>query len=93
MRRRKVTSYDIAREAGVSQTTVSLVLNNSEKANISDEVRQRVIRVAKELNYPIISRLSDLYSSISLSLSPVDTDMRTRCWYKSKVLTKYLIAH
>ncbi len=47
----KVTSYTVAREAGVSQTTVSLVLNKSEKANISDEVRQRVIKVAQELNY------------------------------------------
>ncbi|MFN8373602.1 MAG: LacI family DNA-binding transcriptional regulator [Anaerolineae bacterium] len=48
---RKATSKLVAELAGVSQTTVSFVLNNVESANISEETRQRVLRAARELNY------------------------------------------
>lgn len=51
MTQRKVTSKDVARAAGVSQTTVSFVLNNVEQANISEETRERVLRAANELGY------------------------------------------
>lgn len=44
------TIKDIAREAGVSITTVSLVLNNKE-SRISQETRERILRIAKENNY------------------------------------------
>ena len=40
---------DIARIAGVSPATVSLVLNN--RPGIADETRQKVLEVAKELKY------------------------------------------
>jgi DNA-binding LacI/PurR family transcriptional regulator len=49
--RRRVTSYDVARAAGVSQTTVSFVLNQVAEANIRDETRQRVMAAAEELGY------------------------------------------
>lgn len=42
---------DIARAAGVSQATVSLVLNQSRDIKISEETRLRVIAVAGELGY------------------------------------------
>jgi DNA-binding LacI/PurR family transcriptional regulator len=48
---RKATSKLVAELAGVSQTTVSFVLNNVEGANISEETRQRVFQAARELNY------------------------------------------
>lgn len=51
MRKNKVTMNDIARAAGVSQATVSLVLNQSRNIKLSDETRQRVINVATELGY------------------------------------------
>ena len=51
MRKNKVTMNDIARAAGVSQATVSLVLNQSRNIKLSDETRQRVIGVATELGY------------------------------------------
>lgn len=51
MRKNKVTMNDIARAAGVSQATVSLVLNQSRNIKLSDETRQRVIYVATELGY------------------------------------------
>jgi DNA-binding LacI/PurR family transcriptional regulator len=49
--RRRITSYDVAEAAGVSQTTVSFVLNEVPGAGISDETRQRVLAVAEELGY------------------------------------------
>jgi LacI family transcriptional regulator len=42
---------DVARYAGVSQTTVSFVLNNDETPNIPDETRQRVLDAVAELDY------------------------------------------
>lgn len=47
----QVTSQDVANKAGVSRTTVSLVLNDVAGAQISPQTRQRVIQVAKELAY------------------------------------------
>ncbi|MBC7223527.1 MAG: LacI family DNA-binding transcriptional regulator, partial [Anaerolineae bacterium] len=48
---KKVTSEDVAREAGVSRTTVSFVLNNTPNTNISEETRQRVLEAARNLGY------------------------------------------
>jgi LacI family transcriptional regulator len=44
-------SRDVARLAGVSRTTVSLVLNNVPDVHISPETRQRVLEAARQLNY------------------------------------------
>lgn len=51
MTKKRATSQDVANLAGVSRTTVSLVLNDVEGSNISSETRQRVREAAKELNY------------------------------------------
>lgn len=50
-RKNKVTMNDIARAAGVSQATVSLVVNQSRNIKLSEETRQRVMAVAAELGY------------------------------------------
>ncbi len=42
---------DVAKLAGVSQTTVSFVLNNVEGANISAETQERVMAAMEELSY------------------------------------------
>lgn len=47
----RVTSADVALRAGVSRTTVSFVLNNTQDARISAETRQRVLQAAEELGY------------------------------------------
>ena len=39
---KRVTSFDVAKNAGVSRTTVSLVLNNVPGINIREATRQRV---------------------------------------------------
>jgi alkylated DNA nucleotide flippase Atl1 len=48
-RGRSVTMKDIAEVAGVSPATVSLAIN--QKAGITEETRQRVLDMAKRLNY------------------------------------------
>ena len=51
MNSKRVTSQDVANRAGVSRTTVSLVLNNVKDAQISDETRKKVLMAATELDY------------------------------------------
>jgi len=46
----KASIVDIAKKAGVSPATVSLVLNNKPN-RISDETKRHVIRIAREANY------------------------------------------
>jgi DNA-binding LacI/PurR family transcriptional regulator len=48
---RRVTSQDVAQQAGVSRTTVSFVLNQAAGANIPEETRQRVLQAARDLGY------------------------------------------
>jgi LacI family transcriptional regulator len=46
-----VTQRQVAKEAGVSRTTVSLVLNEVPDAHISPQTRQRVLEAARRLDY------------------------------------------
>ncbi len=48
---RKPTSYDIARTAGVSQSTVSFVLNGRTDMPIRESTRERVLKAANDLGY------------------------------------------
>jgi LacI family transcriptional regulator len=50
------TMTDVAEAAGVSQTTVSLVLNDAESARLSDETRDRVLKAAQALDYRLVKR-------------------------------------
>ncbi len=47
---KKYTIRDIAERAGVSHTAVSLVLNKKEN-RVSTETRNRILQIARELNY------------------------------------------
>ncbi len=51
MARRQARSYDVAKLAGVSRTTVSFVLNDVPGVKITEETRRRVLEAARELNY------------------------------------------
>ena len=51
MSAKRVTSQDVADFAGVSRTTVSLVLNNVETAKISLATQEKVLRAADSLGY------------------------------------------
>jgi DNA-binding LacI/PurR family transcriptional regulator len=66
---RRITQRDIARLAGVSQATVSLVLNNRVDADvrIAPETRDRVLRAIAETGYtadPVARRLAARFNRI-----------------------------
>ena len=56
MKKKKVTSSDIAKAAGVSQSTVSMVLNKKYNVSFSKETVQKVEAAARELGYEIPKR-------------------------------------
>ena len=71
-----ITSFDVARLAGVSQPTVSRALRNSDK--VSDETKERVRRAAAALGYSpnAIGRALALGHSTRVGL--VVTDLRNQ---------------
>lgn len=48
---KKASSVDVARLAGVSQSTVSRIFNNSRGTSVSEETRAKVLAAAKQLGY------------------------------------------
>ena len=67
-----VTIDDVAREAGVSHTTVSRALNN--KGELSPETRARILAVAERLNYVPSSVAQALASGASKTLGLIITN-------------------
>ena len=63
----KATSFDIAHQAGVSQSTVSRALRNSPLVN--EETRARIHEIAKALNYKVDKNASNLRSQQSNTLA------------------------
>ena len=50
----KITAKDIAREAGVSEATVSIILNNKAgHYRISEKTRQKVLEIAERYQLPV----------------------------------------
>lgn len=49
--RQRVTMHDIARAAGCSQPTVSIVLNDNDSVKISEQTRRKVLEAARNLGY------------------------------------------
>jgi DNA-binding LacI/PurR family transcriptional regulator len=49
--RQRVTSIDVAREAGVSQSTVSLVFSGKGRGRVSEATQEHVRKVARGLGY------------------------------------------
>lgn len=64
----RVTTRDIAKEAGVSQTTVSLVLNNNTNISISSETRAHVIKVAERMGYRPQKRIAQRNNAQTVGL-------------------------
>jgi LacI family transcriptional regulator len=76
---RRPTMNDIAKLAGVSQSTVSMVINDMRGAKVSKKTRDNVLRIAAELGYPKVRRVRSgaarernliLYLADELSTSP-----------------------
>ena len=73
---KKVTIYDIAREAGVSAATVSYVINNREGQTISEETKNKIWHVINMLNYKPNVFAKNLRSSSDSKLIAVCTESR-----------------
>ena len=67
-----VTIHDVAREAGVSHTTVSRALNN--KGELSPETRTRILAVAERLHYVPSSVAQALASGATKTLGLIITN-------------------
>jgi DNA-binding LacI/PurR family transcriptional regulator len=50
-KKKTVSSRDVAREAGVSQATVSYILNETKNVRIKPETREAVLEAVRKLNY------------------------------------------
>lgn len=72
---KKVTLLDIAKAVNVSKTTVSMVLNNKEN-NISKETKEKILKVAKELNYVPNYLAKSLITKKSYSIGVVVPDIQ-----------------
>jgi LacI family transcriptional regulator len=72
---RKPTQADVAKLAGVSQTTVSLVLNNTETTSIPEETRQKVLNAIQTLGYIPNSAARRLRTSRSFTLACIIPDI------------------
>lgn len=64
---KKATSFDIAHMAGVSQSTVSRALSDSPLVN--QETRDRIKKIAEELNYKVDKNASNLRKQRSQTLA------------------------
>jgi DNA-binding LacI/PurR family transcriptional regulator len=64
LKSKKIRGYttlkDVAKKANTSVATVSYILNGSKDRYVSDELRERVLKAAKELNYMKSSMASSL---------------------------------
>jgi len=66
---------DVARRAGVSQPTVSLVLSRNANARVSPETRERVLEAARELGYVPNVVARSLVSSRSYAIGVIVPDL------------------
>lgn len=72
----RVTARDVARLAGVSQPTVSLVLSKNPTARISADTRARILQAAEELRYSPNLVARSLVRSRSFALGIIVPDFR-----------------
>jgi len=72
-RKNKSTTKDVADLAGVSQSTVSMILNNKVNASFSQETIQNVLEAARSLDYKVKEKnesILDIQSQLIAVISP-----------------------
>jgi LacI family transcriptional regulator len=69
--------HDVARRAGVSQTTVSFVLNNVEHVSIPEETQDRIWAAIKELGYRPNAAARSLRSQRSHTIGLISDEIAT----------------
>lgn len=82
---KRVTIYDIAKEAGCSAATVSYVINDTEGQSISEETRNKIWHVINMLNYKPNVFAKNLRSSPEAKLIAVCTENRS-CLEKAEFI-------
>ncbi|ALS28194.1 transcriptional regulator [Paenibacillus sp. 32O-W] len=75
----KVTITDVAKKAGVSKTTVSRIINHN-YAHTTEETRQRVLDVIKELDYRPNALAKGLKSSQTNVIGMVLSNLKNPFW-------------
>jgi DNA-binding LacI/PurR family transcriptional regulator len=73
---KRVTTHDVAKRAGVSQPTVSLVLSRNANARVSAETRERVLAAARDLGYVANVVARSLVRSRSYAIGIIVPDLR-----------------
>lgn len=68
---RNATAKDVARLAGVSTATVSLVVSSKDAGRVSDETRSRVVKAIEALGYRVDANARSLATGISPWISLV----------------------
>ncbi len=79
MSARRPTMTDVASAAGVSQTTVSLVLNQADGARLSADTRERVLRAAAQLGYRL-GRRGAAHAAGATAVAFVCDELSTDPW-------------
>ncbi|OKP89679.1 LacI family DNA-binding transcriptional regulator [Paenibacillus sp. P32E] len=69
MGKKRVTSYDVAKLAGVSRSVVSAVLNDTPGIGVSAETRENVLAAIRELNYHVDAQARSMKTGRSMSLA------------------------
>lgn len=73
---RRPTQLDVAKKAGISQTTVSHILNNSLAVSIPEETRQRVLQAMQELDYVPNRTARNLRNRVAKTVGVVISDIQ-----------------
>jgi Transcriptional regulators len=73
---KRITTHDVAKRAGVSQPTVSLVLSKNMRARVAPETRERVLRAAADLGYVPNVVARSLVRSRSYAIGVIVPDLR-----------------
>ncbi|AJQ96356.1 LacI family DNA-binding transcriptional regulator [Gynuella sunshinyii] len=98
MRKKKVTMMDIASAVGVSQPTVSAIINGSDTIRVSSETNRRVLQIAEEMGYPLRRKVhhDDRSGSLILLINSLNmhdpfisavSAAQKRAWELNTVLT------
>ncbi|WP_428244245.1 LacI family DNA-binding transcriptional regulator [Gynuella sp.] len=100
MRKKKVTMMDIASVVGVSQPTVSAIINGSDTIRVSTETKRKVLQIAEEMGYPLRRKIhhDDRSGSIALLINSLNmhdpfigaiSAAQKRAWERNTVLTVF----
>ncbi|NOU80514.1 LacI family DNA-binding transcriptional regulator [Paenibacillus sp. LMG 31459] len=69
MSKKRVTSFDVAKRAGVSRSVVSAVLNDTPGIGVGAETREAVLEAIRELNYHVDAGARSMKTGRSMTLA------------------------